>query len=460
MSDLELHEQYLELLTDASAMLNARGEIVSVNSTWRKFAELNGGDAGTCYVGRNYLETCDLAEGEASAMASKIGAGIRKVVEGSAAQYRAEYPCHAPTERRWFEVVVSSLTIDGERTPLVSHRDISIRKIQAESLVNGKRAVRELAALVASSPDGVISYDLDGKIQSWNAGAEALYGYTAQEIIGESMEVLYPDDWPVRIGEYRDKIISGELSNFDVLRKAKNGELKHISISAAPVRDEAGGVISISNFHRDIGDRIAAENQLKVLTEELNHRVKNIISVIHAILQITARGAEGFTDFNEKFDSRLQSLLASHDLLVSGNWSAVPLDRLVKSHLRLFSEAGDNNVSITGPPARLVPKAIEVIAMCLHELATNAVKYDALSRAERNVNIDWKVKDGVAGKRLILRWNERTDTPVKIPSSTGYGHLVLTRNVRRALDARARVSFGRNGVSWAVSVPDEHFESE
>lgn len=458
MSSLCQFDRFLDLLSDASALLNANGEIVAVNATWRKFAEDNGGDTGTCYIGRNYLELCDSAEGEASAMASRIGSGIRTVVEGKAAQYRAEYPCHSPTERRWFEVAATSETVNGERVALVSHRDISIKKLQAEPVLSNKRAASELAALIATSPDGIISFDLEGKIQSWNSGAEALYGYTAEEIVGQSMEVLYPDDWPIRIGEYRDKIISGELTHFDVVRKAKDGSLKHVSVSAAPVRDEDGGVVSISNFHRDISDRIEAENQLRLMTAELNHRVKNIISVIYAILQLTARGAREFAEFKEKFDSRLQSLLKSHELLVSGNWSAVPLDKLAKSHLQLFSEADANHVRLSGPEVHLAPRAIEGFAMCLHELATNAVKYGALGSAGGGIAVDWKVKDGPAGKRLVVRWKERVKDKVKPPTRKGYGHIVLTRNIRATLNARARLSFGSKGITWAVSLPADQFE--
>jgi PAS domain S-box-containing protein len=184
---------------------------------------------------------------------------------------------------RWFELFAGPLHLGSRHLVIVSHSNITSRRLQQDEVAASRMNASELAALVASSTDAIMSYDLDGRVLTWNRAASDLYGYTPDEAIGQSMEIIYPDDWPVRITEYRDRIISGEMTRFEVVRKTKSGALRDIAISASPVRDDSGAVVAIANFHRDITEQKATEERLRFITHELRHRTKNMLAIIGAI---------------------------------------------------------------------------------------------------------------------------------------------------------------------------------
>ena len=181
-----------------------------------------------------------------------------------------------------------------------------------------------------------MSFDLEGRIVTWNQAAADLYGYRADEIIGQSMEVLYPDDWPFGILHYRDLILAGELEEFEVIRKTKQGDLRHVAVTAAPVLDADGAVTSISNFHRDVTQAKAAEEHLLFLTRELSHRTKNLLSVVAAIERQTAQGSKTIDEFHSKFSNRIKSLIESDRLLSEIGWAPVKFDHLARAACGLY----------------------------------------------------------------------------------------------------------------------------
>jgi PAS domain S-box-containing protein len=361
---------------------------------------------------------------------------------------------------RWFELFAGPLHLGSRHLVIVSHSNITSRRLQQDEVAASRMNASELAALVASSTDAIMSYDLDGRILTWNRAASDLYGYTPDEAIGQSMEIIYPDDWPVRITEYRDRIISGEMTRFEVVRKTKSGAMRDIAISASPVRDDSGAVVAISNFHRDVTEQKATEERLRFITHELRHRTKNMLAIIGAIERQTARRNETIEGFHKDFSSRLDALAAANDLLVSKAWRPVSLEELCRSQMNLFSDRHADRVRIGGPPVAMDANAVEAIGLSLHELATNALKYGALAGHGGSVDLVWEFVGPDDERRLRFVWHERCGAITPGPHKNGFGHAVVTGVAAQKLGAEVSHEFGDGELVWSAMIPSERVTVE
>lgn len=250
---------------------------------------------------------------------------LRAVLAGKRDTYRAEYPCHSADMRRWFELLAKPVEIKGGRGAIVCHRNITERHDMLADIAAANRSATEYAAVAATSTDGIICFDLDGTITTWSPGAERLYGYAETEAVGRSLEIIYPQDWEIRVGEYIDEVVAQGQKSFEVVRVARDGTEMNISVSAAPIRDWTGEIIGISNIHRDITEKKQAEVHQQFILRELTHRTKNMIAVVSAIERQTANRSNSLEDFRASFGARLRGLAESNELLVASQWAAVPL---------------------------------------------------------------------------------------------------------------------------------------
>lgn len=461
MLEVVTHQAIIDAILSPAAIVDEVGRIMAVNAAWRRFAEDNGGDTQGYYVGCNYLEICAGPTAESLSDAGFVAEGLRRVLDG-ADGFRCEYPCHTPTEMRWFEVAMAPVLLTNRRFALVIHSDITRRRRAQEEVRRAQDNSNALAALVASSADAIISFDHTGLIQTWNAAAAELYGYRAEEVIGRSVEILFPDD-RMRFTEIRDRIIAGELGRFEVVRKTGSGELRDIAVSAAAVRSEDGAVVSILGIHRDITEEKATREHLAFITRELSHRSKNLLAIVLAIERQTARSAGSIDAFHERFAARLRAMEASLDLLAGRNWERVSLASLVRSQLSVFAEDGDDRLLIEGPDVMLDTPAVEAVGMSLHELATNAMKHGALGPAGGGIRLSWRVDGGAggrgAGPSLAIRWEESSPAIAGPPERTGFGHLVVTRLTERKLGAEVGIEFRPGRLSWQAVLPQNHFSA-
>lgn len=370
--------------------------------------------------------------------------------------FRCEYPCNSPTEKRWFELTANRCQRAGRTYLIVQHRNISRRHVQREEVEQAYINSSAMAALIASTSDAVISYDLDGNIITWNPSAQRLYGYEAAEILGKSLETLYPDQWPKRVASYRDEIIAGRLRDFEATRVAKDGTEREVWISCAPIRNAEGEVIAISNIHRDVTEVRKAERARELIASEVIHRAKNMLAVVSAIQRQTARSAQSLDEFNRSFGARLASLSKSTDLLVHNAWTSVPLSRLVQEHLEPFTSADkDERIVISGPDVDLPPETVQTIGMAIHELATNSAKYGVLQQRQGQIAISWSIRP--KGRALQFCWRETGHSVTGSPGREGFGHSVLTTYAATALDAPAVYGMDSSGITWEISLQAPHF---
>jgi two-component sensor histidine kinase len=211
-------------------------------------------------------------------------------------------------------------------------------------------------------------------------------------------------------------------------------------------------------FEQHDRERDEREAHVRLIMRELSHRSKNLLAIVLAIARQTSRHTTSFTDFESRFNSRIQALADAHDLLVEQQWSGAYLDDLVRAQLTAF---GTERVVTHGERIMLRTEAVQNVALALHELATNASKYGALSLPAGKVNIDWtrQAATGADEPNLRLTWRESGGPPLVAPSKKGFGCFVLERVTLNAL-GEGSLEFKPDGLVWTCIIKPEHLVSE
>lgn len=312
-----------------------------------------------------------------------------------------------------------------------------------------------LASIVEGSEDAIISKDLSGTIISWNKGAERLFGYKGDEIIGRSVLTLIPSALHHEEPRIIERISRGErLEHFETVRRRKDGALIDISLTVSPVRDASGKIIGASKVARDISERKRADEQRTLLINELNHRVKNTLATVQSLAMQTMRNTERSEEARELFDSRLSALSRAHDLLTTENWEGASLAEVVSRAVSPFRTDSDR-FTIAGPHVRLTPKQALALSIALHELATNAAKYGALSVDGGRVGVEWLVLSNKGAGELQLTWAESGGPSVERPTRSGFGSRLIERSLANELGGTAIIEYRPAGVIATISSPLE-----
>ena len=205
----------------------------------------------------------------------------------------------------------------------------------------------------------------------------------------------------------------------------------------------------------DVTRIVEAEQHQRLLVDELNHRVKNMLAVIISLATQTLRRAGTLEEFSGVFLGRVHALTAAYSLVSRENWSSVELREVVAEELRPFMASDRTNVRIEGPPVMLDPRGALALGMAIHELATNAVKYGALSVAEGDVAVTWTLErnQDANSQQLVLDWVEQNGPPVTAPAKRGFGMTLIERGLAHDLSGQAKVEFLPGGVRASVRAP-------
>lgn len=430
-----------------------------------------------------------------------------------------------------------------------------------------------LAAIVNGSDDGIISKSLDGRVMSWNPGAQRLFGWTAEEMVGRSIRTLIPDDRQAEEDAIIRQIVQGKrVSAFHTVRLRKTGAQVRVSLTVSPVHDGDGNIIGASQIARDVGalelarqqlaeserrfkmmadsisqlawiadaegwifwynkrwfdytgttldemegwgwkkvhhpdhvDRVVARVQhswdtgelwedtfplrgrdgkyrwflsrarpirdddgkivcwfgtntdvteqraqaesIETLLREVNHRSKNMLTLIQALAR---RSAPGNDEFVKRFVRRLEALAANQDLLVRQAWTSVAMRDLVQAQLGFAMDMAEDQIRFDGPEIDIHARAAQTMGMALHELATNALKYGALSSPGGMVEVDWREVD----EQFEVVWRESGGPPVPEIAHSGFGTTVIRDIPAAGLDAEIRFEFPPEGVRWRLACP-------
>lgn len=318
--------------------------------------------------------------------------------------------------------------------------------------VRAEQIRRQLASIVESSNDAIISKDLDSIITSWNTGAERIFGYTSDEVIGKSITILMPPDRHDEELGILARLGNGErIEHYETIRRRKDGGLIDISLTVSPMRDAEGRIIGASKIARDITDRKHAEARQALLTRELHHRTKNLFAVVQAVVSRSFAGKRTVEEAETAVLDRLHSLAQTHMILLEREWHGIDLLELVRNEMRAFS----SRVVMSGPTIVLSAQAAQNFALALHELATNAAKYGALSVAGGRVIIEWAVDASSDPARFTLHWQERDGPTVTVPQQKGFGTTVLERVIAEYTEQPPHIDFAPGGVNYRIAGPLE-----
>jgi PAS domain S-box-containing protein len=321
-------------------------------------------------------------------------------------------------------------------------------------------AGRLLAAIVETSEDAIVSKDLTGIVTSWNRGAERIFGYTADEMIGRSITILIPPDRHNEEPSILERVRRGEsVSDYETVRQRKDGSLVDISLTVSPVKDAAGEVVGASKIARDISEKRHALARQQLLTQEIHHRTKNLFAVVLAVVSRSFAGKDTVEDAKAAVVSRLGSLGQTHAMLIDKDWGGADLAEIVRAEMSPFA----GRVQVEGPSLMLTARAAQNFALALHELATNGAKYGALSNATGRVQVSWSKRISNGLDLFTFRWQEEGGPPVSPPTHKGFGSAVLEQVMAEHFEVPPHIDFLPSGARYELSGPldalttDEHF---
>ena len=325
--------------------------------------------------------------------------------------------------------------------------DITERK-EAEEEVRRSKAL--LFGIISIAADAIISVDDQQRIVIFNEGAEWAFGYGREEVIGQPLAILLPGRFRRAHARHMEEF--GALENVarlvgergEIVALHKDGHEFAAEASISSLKVDGKRILTI--VLRDITERKRSEEKIQLLLREVNHRTKNILSVVQAVARQTA-ASSGPEDFVQHFLERLRALAASQDLLVRSQWQSVGIEALVRTQLDHFKGLLGGRIKLDGPPLGLTASAAQTLGMALHELATNAGKYGALSNNTGHVEIAWRLEPG---GRFALSWTERGGPPVLAPARAGFGSTVIKIVPKADLNAAVSLDFARRGVVWRL----------
>ncbi len=322
---------------------------------------------------------------------------------------------------------------------------------------SGDETAQRLAAIVECSDDAILAKDLNGTIISWNSGAERLFGYSADEAIGKPVAMLIPLDRPNEEPNILARIRAGErIDHYETIRQRKDGSLIDISLSVSPIRGSSGEVIGASKIARDITECRRAEEQQLLLIREMDHRVKNLFTLAGGVVTLSARSASTVAELVSTVSSRLHALAQAHALTIplnaettSKSRKATTLHALIRTILAPYGDSGGSGsrAVVTGSDISIGGNALTSFALLLHEFATNAAKYGALSTPQGGINISCAEEDD------RLNWIESGGPPVHHQiDGEGFGTILARGAVQGQLGGEIERNWNPEGLSIRLAV--------
>lgn len=313
--------------------------------------------------------------------------------------------------------------------------------------------LKHLAAIVEGSVDAIISKNTEGTILSWNTSACRILGYSAEEILGENILKLIPDHLAIEEMNIIQKVTNGEFVEiYQTSRKRKDGILIPVSISISPVRNSRGEIYAISKILRDMSSYTNINKINKIRIDEINHRLKNTISVILSILRLSYKKNLSADDYHNITTKRIEHLLNSNLFISNQELGSIYIKELIKLFADPFVEGFD--FSVKGKNLKLDPHSYFYLGLAIHELLTNSTKYGSIGRAQGKISIIWSIDK--TNDDFYLEWKEEginlhgnmTDN-----SNSGFGSKILNKLTPMSLGGRAEFKTDSGSLIWRLTAP-------
>jgi PAS domain S-box-containing protein len=303
--------------------------------------------------------------------------------------------------------------------------------------------------------DAIWDWDLNTDDILWNEAVQTLFGYRPEDVpaVGSWWkEHIHPDDQVATIASI-EAAIAGAGSHWTAeyrFRRA-DGSYAYVVDRGSIIRNVRGKPLRMVGAMLDLTQRRQAEERQRLLTRELEHRIKNTLAMVQAIVSQTLRGAPSTRAANVAISSRLVTLGRAHDILTQAHWAAAPIRTVVDGALAPHDPG--NRIQVAGPELNLDAQSALSLALTLHELATNAAKYGALSNQLGQVDVTWEVVEQEAARILRLRWEEKGGPPVTEPMRKGFGSRLIERSLAAETGGQARIEFAPTGLQCTIEAP-------
>ncbi|WP_342151307.1 PAS domain-containing protein [Methylorubrum sp. SB2] len=302
---------------------------------------------------------------------------------------------------------------------------------------------------------GTCTVDLETGHTVASDSCKAIFGRKPDEPMSyaDLLEMIHPDD----LGRMKATLDASVANNIEYAIEYRvvmpSGEVRWVEVRGQPFYTSEGTPLSMVCVSLDITERKRGEEHRALLADELNHRVKNSMATMQSIAHQTLTHAGSLSDARTTLDARLQSLSAAHDVLTRESWEGATLAEIAERALQPFRQRDGKRFKVGGPPVRLSPRHALAFVMALHELATNAVKYGALSDANGRVILDWDIVGEDRPGRLWVRWEEIGGPPVTPPRRKGFGSRMIERALAAELGGTAEIDYRPRGLVCTVEAP-------
>lgn len=309
----------------------------------------------------------------------------------------------------------------------------------------------ELEALYAEAPLGLGMLDTSLRFVRINEALAEMNGFSANQHIGRSVWDLVPALRSEAEPVLRHVLETGEpLRDVEIhgVTAARPGQMREWCEQFYPIKAN-GAVIGVGIVCEDVTEKRRAQDRERLLSREVDHRAKNLLAVVHSIVQLS--GAEDVASYRHAISSRIQSLARTHSLLAGSRWEGASLATLANEELAPFLRFGQ--IRIEGTDVQLTPSATQDIALLLHELATNAAKYGALSTKEGQLAVLWEIKESSDGALLHLSWLETSGPPVRSPAQQGFGSALVEATLTGQLKGRSDFDWREEGLHARLVFP-------
>ena len=329
------------------------------------------------------------------------------------------------------------------------HKAAEERAVAHERL---HRSESRLRLALAGARAGAWEWDAGTDEIVWSPEVFAITGLASEDRargLETYLTMIEEEDCDTAVSDLKAALGEGGPFTTEFRIRRTNGVVIWLSISGVIEHTETGKPLRAYGILQDVTERKVREEREYLLMREVNHRAKNMLSVVEAIARQTAtRNPE---DFVERFSERIQALSANQELLVRNEWRGVDIEELVRAQLSHFADLIGSRIVVNGPKLRLKPASAQAIGLAVHELATNAGKYGALSTDKGRVDVFWATD----GHALTMSWTEREGPPVSAPKRHGFGTTVMERMAEASLGGTVGLDYAPSGLTWHLTCPAE-----
>ncbi len=334
--------------------------------------------------------------------------------------------------------------LNRELESRVSERTAALESAAARLLQSEQG--RSLA--LAAGDMGSWAYDFASDMWTWDEGHRRIFGVDTDfaPTLEAIRRAVHPEDMESLHHAFAELSQSNSSYKLEARVVRPSGELRWCAVSAVASFDAGGRMVRVSGVTSDITERKDAEMRQALLAREVDHRARNALAIVQAIIRLAR--ADTLEGYVQTIEGRIRALAQTHELLSQARWQGADVHRLVMEEVAPYRTAGNRTIAVDGPSLLVAPETAQSIALTLHELATNAAKYGALSAKDGELSVHWTLKDG----RLVLDWTEKGGPDVTPPTATGFGMKIINANLGTSGKGEARFDWRPEGLHCRIDI--------